>query len=481
MAYRSPIFNCKLFFLLSLVFILSLTSCSATQEGFHQDNSKGQMTLYLSTKSEASRRLSFTIERSLLITEKEESQIFLDNLSKKIESGDIINKQMLLGETEVTPGIFKGIKFIISEINLIEDEKSFKLDIPEDGIYIPYDFKLKANETVSIFLNLDVDNSIKRIAHGYSFAPRFTVKSQTPQLKGLTGYVSNKDSNNVSIVDRQSDEVLGVIAVGKGPSAMVINPGRSRLYVANSLSNNISVIDTSNNEVVDEIYNSQGSNPVDLAISRAGDVLYVANYDSNNITVVDTFSKSVLLTISVGQSPVRLALNPIQNELYVSNFNSNNISVIDTFSYKAISEIAVESNPYGLAVSSDGEKIYVINNGSTKLSVIDRVTRKKIDSLSIDYASNDLLLDNNNEIIYITNANRNNLKAFSLSVGITQLDLSTGPKPLGLALDEDIKKIFVANSGSNTISVINLVSGRVMKEIPVGGAPQRVVLNLQRG
>ena len=476
-----------------IIILVDLISCVGHLENIYQDNNSYQLSIYLtSIDYTSSKNLSFNIDKINIVDDKGVSSPFLDNLSKKIDSKKIINKQLSLGEVYVRAGHYKGIKLQLSDIILIEGGKSVDLPTPDDEIYIPYDFNICKKECASIFLILDIDSSIKRISHGYLFSPKFTIKKQTLHLKRVTGYVSNKNSNTVSIIDRNNNELVDVITVGKGPGAMIISPDGDKLYVANTISNTISVIDTNTNEVIYEIYNSQGANPVDLVISERGDIIYVANYDSNNVGVIDTFSKNVLLVIPVGYSPVRMALNPNRdpsypayNELYVTNFNSSTISIIDTYYHRNTGrKIHTGANPYGIAVNSDGDTIYVVNNGSTKLQVIgwnekegNNPVWKVIDqkNIFIDYGSNDLILDSRDDIIYVINKTRNNMKAISLFSNITTMDINTGFEPSGFMLDEEEKKIFIANNGSNTVSVIDLISERIIKEIPVGNSPQRVV------
>lgn len=58
-------------------------------------------------------------------------------------------------------------------------------------------------------------------------------------------YVTNQNSNSVSVIDIEEDNnVTTTIAVGSQPYEVSVTPDGSRAYVTNSLSNNVSVIDT---------------------------------------------------------------------------------------------------------------------------------------------------------------------------------------------------------------------------------------------
>ncbi len=45
-------------------------------------------------------------------------------------------------------------------------------------------------------------------------------------------YVTNEDSNDVSVIDGVTHEVVATIPIGKRPRGLKINPDGSRLYVA---------------------------------------------------------------------------------------------------------------------------------------------------------------------------------------------------------------------------------------------------------
>ena len=64
-------------------------------------------------------------------------------------------------------------------------------------------------------------------------------------------YITNRDSNDVSVIDTATNTVVGApIPVGTSPRGIAINSAGTRVYVANPGSNNVSVIDAATNTVV---------------------------------------------------------------------------------------------------------------------------------------------------------------------------------------------------------------------------------------
>jgi YVTN family beta-propeller protein len=72
-------------------------------------------------------------------------------------------------------------------------------------------------------------------------------------------YVTNVDSNTVSVIDNSTNTVIKNIPVGSQPSAITVNSDTGNVYVTNLYSNTISVIDGSTNTVVDTIPVAQQS------------------------------------------------------------------------------------------------------------------------------------------------------------------------------------------------------------------------------
>jgi YVTN family beta-propeller protein len=62
--------------------------------------------------------------------------------------------------------------------------------------------------------------------------------------KGDKVYVSNGRGASVSVIDTQSNAIIGTVQVGQRPWNMALTPDGSKLYVANGRSNSVSVIDT---------------------------------------------------------------------------------------------------------------------------------------------------------------------------------------------------------------------------------------------
>src|SRR5207247_1804680 len=125
-------------------------------------------------------------------------------------------------------------------------------------------------------------------------------KNTTPDFPlacGTLAYITNGNSNNVSVIDTTTNTVLTNVAVGNEPIGVAGNPAGTRLYVTNVSDDSVSVIDTTTNTVLTNV--AVGSGPFGVAVNPAGTHLYVTNFYDSSFSVIDTTTNTVLTSVRV--------------------------------------------------------------------------------------------------------------------------------------------------------------------------------------
>jgi YVTN family beta-propeller protein len=129
------------------------------------------------------------------------------------------------------------------------------------------------------------------------------------------------------VVDVVAVREVTRIPVGSHPNAMTLSPDASRLYVTNANSNDVSVVDVAQQRVVETIDLSPyegapgGTTPNGLALSTDGGTLYVVNADNNDVAVVDVSQSPAIVQglIPTGWYPTAVALTGDDATLLVAN------------------------------------------------------------------------------------------------------------------------------------------------------------------
>ena len=460
----------KLLFII-LIVSLSLLSCTILQRGERVTADSGDLAIYLFCSDHLPAYISFTVS-AIDIQDSDKKWLSVGDLSLSVNTTDLFEKQILVGEFSLPEGRYKRLRLKLSKVLLKKDEESFNRVIrqPDMALILHTEFEIKRDDVVPLFMELDASNSIQ---DGYMFRPSIRISTRMTEIKGLLSYVTNTDSNSVSIINRELEKVVGIIKVGRGPKGITANSRGDRVYVINSRSNTISVIDTANNEVMDTINLITGIEPTEVVLLPDDETLYISNFGSDNILVVSTVSGSLIATISVGVSPLDIAIDLKGRHVYVSNSISNTISVIDTYSNEVVNTISgFGLRPRDILITE--ETIYVVSERSDRISAIDINSNRIIKTMSKVIAPFRLSMGLLNRL-YVTSKVSDTVNIIHLTSGTITREINVGSSPVGLAFDRDRNRLYVVNNGSDTISVIDLLSQSIVKTIYVGKRPYEIV------
>jgi len=143
----------------------------------------------------------------------------------------------------------------------------------------------------------------------------------------LKVYVSSLRDDQVVRIARNGG--LRAIPVGDGPNKMLLSADERRLYVANGNSDSVSVIDTDTDTVLGTIPLSRpgdrlkGANPNSLALSNDQRFLFATLGGENAVAMVDLASLRVIGRIPTGWYPNSVSVSADGKRLFVVNGKSN--------------------------------------------------------------------------------------------------------------------------------------------------------------
>ncbi len=434
---------------------------------------KGQVFFYLSCPLKPTFDVSFSIsDMSFMNKEGEWIDIAVD---KRIHSAELAQNQIKLRELYLPAGKYERIRWTISEAKLKKDRKIFRMAPPQPNgkHFFDMEFSVFSGESFALFADWNPEESV---FDKYLFKPNITMREQGIEIKNILLYVTNSDSDCVTVINRQQDRVVATIAVDQSPMGIVASPDGDKIYVANSGSNSISVIDTGLNRVINTITNF-GYSPVELALSGDGLTLYATNPNSDNISVIDTLSNIVTGWIYVGNNPADIVVDQDRRKVYVVNKASNSVSIVDINTSAVEDSVTVGFNPTAVAIHQD--RLYVNNAGSNSISVID-IPSTDIRSYSvtktISLSQKPMwLVSGMSDRIYVSGAD-NEVSFIYPSMDMTTRNISVGDLPSQMTVDSLRRKLYVVNTMSEDLSVIDLATKRLKTVIQVGRKPHGIAL-----
>src|SRR5688572_9543933 len=150
-----------------------------------------------------------------------------------------------------------------------------------------------------------------------------------PLPSGELAYVTNEDSQELTVIDTRTDSVVATIPVGTRPRGVRVSPDGKTVFVALSGSpkcpptmpdeeceklksdktkDGIAAVDVASRKVTRVL--PGGSDPETFDISKDGSTLFVSNEDADSATIVDAASGKIRMTVPVGREPEGVRLQP---------------------------------------------------------------------------------------------------------------------------------------------------------------------------
>lgn len=177
-------------------------------------------------------------------------------------------------------------------------------------------------------------------------------------IAGGKAFVTSERDGCVTAIDVATGQTKD-IRTGDNATSIIANKGQTKLYVSNSNSDTISVIDAKSERVVKtllvhpaELRGFPGCTPQGLALSPDERTLFVALSDLNAIGVIDLGKGQTVGYLPVGWYPTGVVVSPDGKNLLVSNAKGDQAK-----------------NPNGKAVGNLGQ--YILNIIEASVSKID--------------------------------------------------------------------------------------------------------------
>jgi len=297
-------------------------------------------------------------------------------------------------------------------------------------------------------------------------------------------FVANTISNTLSVLNVTSGAIVGSVAVGPEPASLAYDPSEGTIYVANGSYQSVSTGQSSILAVNDTTYQGvaipTGAEPNAVAYDPRNEEVFVANSGVNTVSVINATNDSLTATVAVPSSAWGIAYDPPLNEVIVDLSSDNSVSIIDASNLTLRMTVPVGIDPY-VAASGPYGTVYVGNEGSNNITVLNGSTGKLIATIAVGSIPDALQYDPSNGEMYVANSNSNNLTIISTSRNLVEGSLPVGAGPDAIGLDPTAQSLFVADGSANAITWVNASTNTVGTTRVLGLESETEALDPEQG
>jgi YVTN family beta-propeller protein len=247
------------------------------------------------------------------------------------------------------------------------------------------------------------------------------VVGQIPQLHGVhgvavapefgKGFITNGQSNSVTIFDLKTLAKVGEPQTGMNPDSVCFEPTTKHIFTFNGKSNDSTAIDPKTNEVIKSF--PLGGKPEECQPDGTGK-MYVNLEDSSEIVEFDAAKTTILrhASLSPCDSPSGLAIDLKDKKLFAVCDNKMMV-VIDIPSLKVIATPTIGAGPDGAGYDPGLGLAFSSNGQDGTLSIVKQVSGKwdTVDTVQTERGARTMTVDPKNHKIYLLAAEFGPLQA----------------------------------------------------------------------
>jgi DNA-binding beta-propeller fold protein YncE len=226
--------------------------------------------------------------------------------------------------------------------------------------------------------------------HGVAVAPEFG-----------KGFITNGQSNSVTIFDLKTLAKVGEPQTGQNPDSVCFEPKTKRIFTFNGRSKDSTAIDPKTNEVITSF--ALDGKPEECQPDGTGK-LYVNLEDSSEIVELDAAKPAVLrhAPLAPCESPSGLAID-LKNKKLFAACDNKMMAVIDIPTLKVVATPAIGPGPDGAGFDSGLGLAFTSNGGDGTLSIVKQVNGKyeTVENVPTERGARTMTVDSKNHRVYL--------------------------------------------------------------------------------
>jgi YVTN family beta-propeller protein len=226
--------------------------------------------------------------------------------------------------------------------------------------------------------------------HGVAVAPEFG-----------KGFITNGQSNSVTIFDLKTLAKVGEPQTGQNPDSVCFEPKTKHIFTFNGRSNDSTAIDPKTNEVIKSF--PVGGKPEACAVDGAGKI-YLNLEDSSEIVEIDAAKPAVLRHVSLApcESPSGLAID-VKNKKLFSACDNKMMAVTDIATLKVVATPPIGPGPDAAGFDSGLGLAFSSNGGDGTISIVKQMNGSygTVENVPTERGARTMTVDSKNHKIYL--------------------------------------------------------------------------------
>lgn len=216
-------------------------------------------------------------------------------------------------------------------------------------------------------------------------------------------YVTNRDSNSVSLLDANTLQVLRWIPTGGLPWSVIA--ANDKVLVGNFASSNISVYDLQLDTLLATIPLPNDA-PGLMAFGYWG--VYVPGWQTGALYVVDTRNNELTSPVSIGPGAFAVTENLHSREIFVGNRHDNTVHVFAKDGFVPLRTIQLPGPVYGVAVNYKTGHLFVVDAWNDVVHVLDSSSGQLLITLEVGHQDREeggqgIAINIETNRVYVTN------------------------------------------------------------------------------
>lgn len=237
--------------------------------------------------------------------------------------------------------------------------------------------------------------------------------------------------------------LVKTIRVGKGPTAILVNPLTDRVYVANTSENSITVISEASQTVVNRIVtrNAPGFHVVGMDV--VANKMYFPNNGDLSLSIIDGRDDAYSFRGGMIGHPETVAYDPKRDEVLITNGGA----YVTTWSPGTgeFDPKGIHSDTFNhhLAINPRTDLLFVSRTDPSRITTIDLDTRRRLREIP---ATGHLAIDESADTLYAAEFDGRWLASFNASTGQAFDRVSVGQGGHTVALNLNTGCVYVAGT-----------------------------------